>query len=532
MLIIPLLLQTAAATLAVRADTLRPIHDAVHYDVTLVLGDSGRHVLGQVETKWRLRSEQPVEMQLDSTLRVIRVLVDGRENTRLSRTLWARQGSLILVPHERRAGDTLSTRVRYRGDVRQGLAFRGSKAENLMIFADNWPDRAHGWLPVQDHPSDKASVAFHVQVPLGYQVIANGALEKVDTLPYGHAMWHYRMPRPIPVYTMVIGVGRFAVTKLPDAACAVRCVPSSVWTFPGDSAWAVNGPFRRVGEMLAYLSTLVGPFPYPALAHVESSTEFGGMENSGAIFYNDSLYPSHKLSEATVVHETAHQWFGDAVTEDDWHHLWLSEGFATYAEALWAEQAGGAAAGRDVMRAAARQVRGSAVIDRPILDPAQRDLRGLLNDNNYQKGAWVLHQLRGMVGDSAFVAGLRAYYHTYRDSTALSSDFARVMSEASGRPLDWYFAQALTQPGYPVLDVRWSMAAGKLALTIRQTQKAEWGTYRIPGLELLIDGTPVRMDVEGRETRQVLAQIGRAPRKIEVDPNGWWLLDAKVSGDR
>jgi aminopeptidase N len=184
------------------------------------------------------------------------------------------------------------------------------------------------------------------------------------------------------------------------------------------------------------------------------------------------------------------------------------------------------------MRAAARQVRGSAVIDRPILDPAQRDLRGLLNDNNYQKGAWVLHQLRGMVGDSAFVAGLRAYYHTYRDSTALSSDFARVMSEASGRPLDWYFAQALTQPGYPVLDVRWSMAAGKLALTIRQIQKAEWGTYRIPGLELLIDGTPVRMDVEGRETRQVLAQIGRAPRKIEVDPNGWWLLDAKVSGDR
>jgi aminopeptidase N len=531
MLIIPLLLQAAAA-LAVRADTARPAHDAVHYDVSLVVGDSANHVLGQVDTKWRLRSDQPVQLQLDSTMRVIRVLVDGRENTRLARTLWGREGDIIFVPHDRHAGDTLSTRVRYHGFVREGLIFHGSKTDDLTVFADNWPDRAHFWLPVQDHPSDKASVDFHVQVPLGYRVIANGVLDKVDTLPYGHAIWNYRMPQSIPVYTMVIGIAKFAVTKLPEAGCAVRCVPMSVWTFPKDSAWAVEGPFRRVGDMLNYLSLLVGPFPYPALAHVESSTEFGGMENSGAIFYNDSLYGARALTEATVIHETAHQWFGDAVTEADWHHLWLSEGFATYAEALWAEHTGGAAAGRAVMRTAAQRLRNSRVIDRPILDPAQRDLKGLLNDNNYQKGAWVLHQLRGLVGDSTFIAGLRAYYRTYRDSTALSSDFARIMSETSRQPLEWYFTQALTQPGYPVLDIRWRMASGKLELTVRQTQKAAWGTYRIPGLELVIDGKPVKVNVEGRETRQVLAQINRAPQKIEVDPNGWWLLDATVSGER
>jgi hypothetical protein len=76
------------------------------------------------------------------------------------------------------------------------------------------------------------------------------------------------------------------------------------------------------------------------------------------------------------------------------------------------------------------------------------------------------------------------------------------------------------------------MASGKLELTVRQTQKAAWGTYRIPGLELVIDGKPVKVNVEGRDTRQVLAQINRAPQKIEVDPNGWWLLDATVSGER
>jgi aminopeptidase N len=534
MLSIILFLQVAAAAspLAARPDTVRPLHDAVHYDVTLVLGDSGRNVLGEVETTWRLHSDQPIALQLDSAMRVIRVLVNGRENTRLARTLWGREGGTIIVPHEGGAGDSLTTRVRYRGEVRQGLVFRGSKADGLTIFADNWPDRVHGWLPVQDHPSDKASVSFHVQVPTGFEVIANGVLRKVDTLPYGHEVWHYDMPRPIPVYTMVVGVGNFAVTRLPDAACDVRCVPSSVWTYPPDSAWAVQGPFRRLGDVLAYLSALVGPFPYPALAHVESSTEFGGMENSGAIFYNDSLYRARRLTESVVVHETAHQWFGDAVTEADWHHLWLSEGFASYAEALWAEHAGGVEAGRAVMRADAAALKGSPAIERPILDTAQRDLMGLLNTNNYQKGAWVLHQLRGLIGDSAFVAGLRAYYRTYRDSTALSSDFARVMSEASGQSLDWYFTQALTQPGYPVLDIRWALKGGRLALTVRQTQKPEWGTYRLPGLELVIDGKRVKVDVAGRETRTVIRGVSAAPRSIAVDPEGHWLLDTKVAGDR
>src|SRR5690242_2133712 len=130
MLIIPLLLQAAAA-LAVRADTALPAHDAVHYDVRLVVGDSANHVLGEVDTRWRLRSDQPVQLQLDSAMRVIRVLVDGRENTRLARTLWGREGDIVFVPHDRHAGDTLSTRVRYHGFVREGLIFHGSKTDDL-----------------------------------------------------------------------------------------------------------------------------------------------------------------------------------------------------------------------------------------------------------------------------------------------------------------------------------------------------------------------------------------------------------------
>jgi aminopeptidase N len=525
-----ILLQTSIASpLAARADTIHPVHDALHYDITLVPSDTGTHVLSEVQTTWRLRSTEPVEMELDSAMRVVRVLIDGKPNTRLSRTMYARSEEEIEVPHQKQAGDSITTRVRYHGWVRDGLIVGKNQYGDRTIFADNWPDRAHLWLASQDHPSDKATVAFHVQAPVEDQVVANGVLEKIDTLAYGHAVWHYRLDTPIPVYTMVVAVARLSRTRLPDAACAVKCVPHSVWTYPQDSAYAVTGPFRRVGQIVDYFSSLIGPFPYSNLAHVESSTRFGGMENATAIFYDEKLYRDKKLDDALIAHETAHQWFGDAVTEADWHHLWLSEGFATYLSALWIGHADGDSAFLSIMGKAAGAVFESRTSQRPVVDTTAKDLLGLLNTNNYQKGAWVLHQLRGLTGDSAFFVGLRRYYSVYRDSTALSADFARIMSQAAGRDLEWYFRQSLTQPGYPILDVRWQHKGKKLTLDIAQTQPAEWGTYRMPGLEILIDEKPVRVDVNGRQTRQVIDGIAGKPKKVEVDPKGWWLLQTTVT---
>jgi aminopeptidase N len=525
-----LLLQTQSP-LAVRADTVHPVQDAVHYDITLVPSDTNNHVLVEVETAWRLKSKALVGMELDSTMRVIRVFVDGKPDTRLSRTMYARTSTTVEVPHEKLPGDTLSTRIRYHGLVKDGLIIGKNQYGDRTIFADNWPDRAHLWLASQDTPSDKATVAFHVQAPLTDQVIANGILEKVDTLPYGHAIWHYRLDTPIPVYTMVIGIGRLSRTRLPDANCAAKCVPVSVWSYPRDSAYAVSDPFRRASQIVDFFSNLIGPFPYPTLAHVESSTRFGGMENATAIFYDEKRYGTRNLGEAVVAHETAHQWFGDAVTEADWHHLWLSEGFATYLAALWQRHADGDSAFHAGMRAGAEEVFRSKDTERPIIDSAASKLLDLLNSNNYQKGSWVLHQLRGMIGDSAFYAGLRSYYKTYRDSTALSSDFSRIMSQAAGTDLEWYFRQALTQPGYPVLDVRWKHKGKKLSLDIAQIQKPEWGTYRIPRLQILVDGQRFPIDVDGRQGRREIEGIPHKPKKVEVDPDGWWLLKTNsVSG--
>ncbi len=530
-MLIPLLaLLQVQAPLAARpdADSLRPLHNATHYDVMLVVGDTGSHVVGQVQTSWRLRSSDPVRMDLDTAMRVVRVLIDGKENTRLFRTIYGRDGQWVVVPHEKQAGDSLHTLVRYHGSPHDGLIIRNNLHGARTVFADNWPDRVHDWIPTEDHPSDKATVAFQIEVPAGDMAIANGVFTQVDTLPRGRTVWHYSMNQPIPPYGMVVGVGRFALTPLEPAACSVRCVPLTIVTYPEDSAWAVGGPFRRAGEIVDFMSGVVGPFPYDRLSHVQSTTIFGGSENPTAIFYDEKAYVDHTLSEKVVAHETAHQWFGDAVTEDDWHHLWLSEGFATYLAALWAEHLGGADSLRAEMGRAAESVFRSSDTERPILDPAATDLMGLLNSNNYPKGAWVLHSLRGLVGDSAFFHGIREYYRQYRDSTALSADFAHVMSAAAGQDLDWYFLQALTQPGYPTLDVTWRHQKHRLTLEISETQKEAWGSYRLPGLVVLVDGTPHRVNVTGRSTRVVLEGIKNAPTSVVVDPWGWWLVRTAV----
>jgi hypothetical protein len=137
-----------------------------------------------------------------------------------------------------------------------------------------------------------------------------------------------------------------------------------------------------------------------------------------------------------------------------------------------------------------------------------------------------------LIGDTAFYAGLRSYYSEYRDSTALSEDFARAMSRAAGQDLDWYFRQALLRPGYPILDIGWQHTKNSVRLDIRQTQPAEWGVYRLPNLMLLIDGSPIWGPVDGRESHIRIEGFSHKPKTLDVDPKGWWLLKATVKGER
>jgi hypothetical protein len=177
-------------------------HDALHYDITLIPSDTSAHVLSEVQINWRLGSTKPVTMQLDSSMRVIRVLVDGKPNTRLSRTLYARSSTEIDVPHQKQPGDSISTRVRYRGRPQGGLVTRKDVRGGRIGYTENRPELMKLWLPASESPADSATVALHIQVPLDYEVTADAVLERIDTLAYGNRMWNYRLDRLVPVYAI------------------------------------------------------------------------------------------------------------------------------------------------------------------------------------------------------------------------------------------------------------------------------------------------------------------------------------------
>src|SRR5437762_1821283 len=439
---------------------------------------------------------------------------------------------LRVVPNHRFMGDN-TLFIDYHGAPQDGLIIGQDPHGRRVVFADNWPERARYWLPVVDAPSEKARVRFTVVAPPAWKHVANGtAVYGVDGGSEHVIGWDEG--HPIPTYTMVLAAGDFAVSVHRSVRDGKRLIPIQVWTYPEDAAYADSVPFRRATEIVEAMQRLVGPFPYEKLAHVESSTKFGGMENASAIFYAERPYVERRMGEGVVRHETAHQWFGDAVTPRHFHHLWLSEGFASYFDLVVGAALHGDSVLTAGMRRDAESYFSSSVVDRPILDTTVTDYVTLLNANNYPKGAWVLHMLRGFIGDSTFFRGIREYYRRYRDSTALSDDFRSVMEDAAGRDREWFFRQWLRQPGYPQLNVAWRpQGVGRVRLDVTQVQPAVWGRFRLPRLTVefrAADGRVARRvySVEGNVS-VLFADLPFAPQQVTVDPDGALLLKTAVT---
>jgi len=515
------LLQTADP-LAVVDDEIRREHDMLHYRIAVSIPDEGASITGATTAQYIIRGGAgPLRLDFDPVFRIDSVVTsDGRD------VRFELRDGILEVAHWGRVGDTLAVTIHYTGEPENGLFIQENVHGNRTAFADNWPNRARHWFPNEDHPSDKAYASFAVEAPRGWKVIANGAFERADTLTSGRTVWQWRTERKIPTYTMVIGGGEMSVTDISGGSS----VPQSVWAFPEDSAFAVHMPFKRAARMVRQYSELIGPFPYAKLAHVESSTRFGGMENSSAIFYTERGYQSRSMGESVVAHETAHQWFGDAVTEHDWHHLWLSEGFASYFDPVFYESMGEMDRFRESMQQKKAAYLASDVVNRPVIDTTEKNLFALLNSNNYPKGAWILHMLRRQMGDEPFFDGVREYYVTYRDSTALSADLLVIMERHAEQPLRWFFEQWLLQPGYPQLDLAWSYDAAGRSVTarVRQVQDDAWGTFTIAvPLRLELEGRVLNTTAEfagGHEVTVRFDDVASEPRGIVVDPEGELLL--------
>jgi aminopeptidase N len=509
----------------------QPALDVLHYAIALDLPAEGSTVTGHTSILYQAVAEDlaGVALDLGAAMTVDSVTVDGRP------TEFGRAGDRLTLPVAVPAGARAEAVVWYHGVPADGLIVGRDRHGGRSVFADNWADRAHHWFPSVDHPSDKATVEFDVVAPATLEVVANGVLVDRTELEGGRARTRWRESSEIPVYGMVIGVADFAV----EEAGEVDGIEVTHWTFVDDSA-AGAVAFARSTEIFSFYDSLFGPYPYEKLAHVQSATRFGGMENPGAIFYSQNAIGGALAADSAgredlaglVAHETVHQWFGDAVTEADWNHLWLSEGFAEYFDAVFFEFHGGihgsgpAELARQMrMRAAAvreLEAAGPQAIYQPDVGPGE--YAELLDAESYEKGAWVLHMLRRLIGDEAFFEGVRDYYATLRGTTAWTTDFARVMEAAADRPLGWFFAQWVARPGLPVLSASVAEGGGRRILRIEQLQPGD--PYRL-AVEVELrgaDGSERRtVEMDGRVAELPLDLEG--PVEVLLDPDAWLLFE-------
>jgi aminopeptidase N len=546
-----------------------PGFDALHYQIEMTVPETGTRIDALARIAIAIVPPRQDTLRLDLTgLRVREVFTaTGTRATALSTPFRQADGRLFLpVPAGAAVGDTLHVNVVYGGDPDDGLIIRDNVHGDRGAFGDNWPNRARFWFPSIDHPSDKATVSFAIRAPAGWQVLANGrradggapprvspagqagrgtgtSVAELTAVP-ADGVWRYQMPVPIPTYLMVFGAARFAVAPVSDCAnggvTAARpdhCVAVSSWAFPRDSANAARA-FRRGGEMVEFYARMVAPFPYTKLAHAQSATRFGGMENAGAIFYSERAIAEGRDIEGTVAHETAHQWFGNAITPHDWSHLWLSEGFATYYGALFFEHADGPARFREMMDNTRRSYLGSQVHHLAIVDTLAipgNNLLQLLNANSYQKGGLVLHMLRGLLGDDVFFDGVRRYYRAHEHGTAVTGDLRHALEVRSGERLGWFFDQWLFSPGHPVLRTsrRWDASAREVVVEIEQVQDAAWPTFRFPvEIEFTTPAGVVRRSGEVSGRRATFRfPLPAAPSDMRLDPDGWLLYQASGGGE-
>jgi Peptidase family M1 domain len=230
------------------------------------------------------------------------------------------------------------------------------------------------------------------------------------------------------------------------------------------------------------------------------------------------------LVEVTA-HEVAHQWFGDSVSIKTWSDLWLSEGFATYFTALFTERFDGQEAFREFMRRAAKTYFAYEQGRRaPIHDTETEDLMKLLNANNYQKGAWVLHMLRGMMGDEAFFKGIRIFYNKHEDKSASTEDLRAALEKASGRNLKEFFARWVYGSGHPRYEASWSWREGKgergtLKIHLRQTQEDAPFLTPLP-VEIVMANKIQQVTLTpGDRATSMIIPLSSRPVDVRIDPN-------------
>lgn len=407
-------------------------YDAQHYDATLNVGKDGN--LNATSVMTAVATENLDSLNLDFIgLNVDKVLVNGKE-AKYQRD----EGELVISPgQEIPSGEKFSVEVKYGGNPKPfpskyaPVELGWNKFEGGS-FVVSEPDGTRSWLPVNDHPTDKATYAFHITVPKGQVAAANGVLTSMEEGQDTNT-FNFEARDPMASYLATVHVGNYVEEK----SITKSGVPIRNY-FPPDIAEAASRDFAQVPDMVDFFSEKFGKYPFEVYGAIVIDANLGGaaaLETQTLPLYDRGIVNGRGTNSYVLSHELAHHWFGDSVSPSDWKDIWLNEGLASYAELLWTEHEQGEAALQRGLRRAEAEVRTYGA-RQPIGEP---NADNLFDPKVYKGGALAVHALRRELGDDNFFKSLQLYLTQHKNGAASTQDLQAAAEEVSGKNLKDFF---------------------------------------------------------------------------------------------
>ncbi len=504
--------------------------DVHYYEIDIAIDPQQESIEGSVSIRAISLTSTLARLELDLSSRLVVTAVSGNA------VQYRHANDVLQIDLDRTygIGEPVGITIFYHGkpSIQPGfnpMTFDRSRGV-VTISSESCPYYARFWWPCKDRPDDKPdSMDIKIRVPDNLTVASNGVLIEVKDNGDGTRTHHWQVRHPIATYLVAITISNYKVIRdqyvYPDG----DTLSIMHFIYPEYYDRALKD-LININQMLQVLESYYGryPFYHEKFGVAQYVGYWGGMEYQTLVCIQPFYITGNHQYDALLVHELAHQWWGDCITPRDFHHSWISEGFATFSEALYYGHLQGPARYRSYMTTEnnARSYKG-IMYRHDIADPNQV-YAGIV----YYKGAWVLHMLRHVVGEQNFWAGLKGFRGKFEYGSATTEDLQHAFEQVVGYSLDWFFKQWVYEPNYP--QYRWGVhqekqgTAHQLYLMVRQDQ-TDAPLFTMPiDLAITTATSETTLTVMVADRRETFAFALRdSILDVRFDPDDWVLKSAQ-----
>lgn len=506
---------------------LRPAqaaYDVQHYALAVRVFPEEERISGSNTVTVVTQSPLSVfELQLDDRLVVSSIEVDGKTAS------FTHQNGLISVPLSQawQPGERHAVKVSYAGEPIEalmppwidGLVWEETPSGKPWIGTTTQGSGGDLWWPVKDHPSDEPDegMSIALTVPEGLTGLTNGRLVGKTTNPDGSITSHWKIGYPINNYAVSLNIAPYVPIEAPYTGINGNLNETIIfWAIPehvekAKKLWAEQG-----AKILRVLGKRFGEYPFINDKYWVAETPYLGMEHQTIVAYGSNFKNNDFGFDSLLLHETAHEWWGNKITARDWADFWIHEGFGSYAEAVYVNDTLGLDRYLDYMRKTCAGVKNQA----PIIQGKNLTEEEAYISDIYTKGACVLHALRWLVGDEVFFKALYKFQNDPRYAYKLvdTEDFTSIVENLHGESLDWFWQRYLYKAQPPQLTVSQQKQGDDILLTLQWADKG----FAMP-LQVMING----------ELKRIAMPVGEAKLRlpvnaaIEIDPQDWVLAQVE-----